>query len=116
MLTGRTNSEAEAPIFWPSLEESLEESLEKTLMLGKCEGKMRRGCQRMRWLDSVIKAMNMNLTPGGSGRQDSLAQAILFSLLQSLFITHSIVFYFTSVSLHVKGNIRLKGLYKMGSC
>ena len=38
-----------------------EDSLEKTLMLGKCEGKRRRGRQRMRWLDSVIKATNMNL-------------------------------------------------------
>ena len=38
------------------------ESLEKTLMLGRCEGKRRRGRQRMRWLDSVIEATNMNLT------------------------------------------------------
>ena len=39
-----------------------EDSLEKTLMLGKCEGKTRGGRQRMRWLDSVIEATNMNLT------------------------------------------------------
>ena len=39
-----------------------EDSLEKTLMLGKCEGKRRRGQQRTRWLDSGIKATNMNLT------------------------------------------------------
>ena len=39
-----------------------EDSLEKTLILGKCEGKKRRGQQRMSWLDSVIKATNMNLT------------------------------------------------------
>ena len=39
-----------------------EDSLEKTLMLGKCEGRRRRGRQRMRWLDSVIEATNMNLT------------------------------------------------------
>ena len=38
-----------------------EDSLEKTLMLGKCEGKRRRGRQRMRWLDSVFEATNMNL-------------------------------------------------------
>ena len=38
------------------------DSLEKTLMLGKCEGKKRRGRQRMRWLDSVIEATIMNLT------------------------------------------------------
>ena len=35
--------------------------LEKTLMLGKIEGK-RRGQQRMRWLDSVIDSMDMNLS------------------------------------------------------
>ena len=39
-----------------------EDSLEKTLMLGKCEGKRRRGRQRTRWVDSVVEATNMNLT------------------------------------------------------
>ena len=39
-----------------------EDFLEKTLMLGKCEGKRRRGQQRTRWLDSVTEATNMNLT------------------------------------------------------
>ena len=34
--------------------------LEKTLMLGKTEGKRRRGQQRMRWLDSIPDSMNMN--------------------------------------------------------
>ena len=34
-------------------------SLEKSLMLGKIEG--RRGCQRMRWLDGITDAMDMNL-------------------------------------------------------
>ena len=36
-------------------------SLEKFLMLGKIEGRQRRGHQRMRWLDGIIDAMNMNL-------------------------------------------------------
>ena len=36
-------------------------SLEKTLMLGKIEGRRRRGCQRMRWLDGIIDVMDMNL-------------------------------------------------------
>ena len=36
------------------------DSLEKSLMLGKIEGR-RRGRQRMRWLDSITDAMNMNL-------------------------------------------------------
>ena len=42
-------------------------SLEKTLMLGKIEGKRRRGLQRMRWLDSVTDSMDMNKL--NSGRQ-----------------------------------------------
>ena len=37
-------------------------SLEKTLMLGKIEGKWRRGWQRMRWLDSITDSMDMNLS------------------------------------------------------
>ena len=36
-------------------------SLDETLMLEKIEGRRRRGCQRMRWLDSITDAMNMNL-------------------------------------------------------
>ena len=38
------------------------DSLEKTLMLGKIEGKRRRGLQRMRWLDSITDSMNMSLS------------------------------------------------------
>ena len=37
-------------------------SLEKTLMLGKSEGKRRRGWQKMRWLDSITDTMDMNLS------------------------------------------------------
>ena len=39
-----------------------EDSLEKTLMLGKCEGRRRRGRQRTRWSNRVIEATNKNLT------------------------------------------------------
>ena len=38
-----------------------DDSLEKTLMLGRIEGKRRRGQQRMRWLDSITDSMDMNL-------------------------------------------------------
>ena len=36
-------------------------SLEKSLMLGKIEGRRRRGCQRMQWLDGITDAMDVNL-------------------------------------------------------
>ena len=36
-------------------------SLEKSLMLGKIEGRRRRGHQKMRWLDGITDAMDMNL-------------------------------------------------------
>ena len=39
----------------------IDDSLEKSLMLGKLEGRRRRGHQRMRWLDGITDAMNMNL-------------------------------------------------------
>ena len=38
------------------------ESLEKTLILGKIEGRKRRGRQRMRWLDGIIDSMDMSLS------------------------------------------------------
>ena len=37
-------------------------SLEKTLMLGKIEGRRRRGQQRMRWLDGIVDSMDMSLS------------------------------------------------------
>ena len=38
------------------------DSFEKTLMLGKIEGRRRRGQQRMRWLDGITDAMDMSLS------------------------------------------------------
>ena len=52
------NAVAEAPILWPP---DVKMSLEKTLMMGKIEGKRRRGWQRIRWLDSITNSMDMNL-------------------------------------------------------
>ena len=52
--------DADAPILWPLMWRA--DSLENTLMLGKIEGKRRKGQQRMRWLDSITKLMHMNLS------------------------------------------------------
>ena len=37
-------------------------SVEKTLMMGKIEGKLKWGLQRMRWLDNITNSMNINLS------------------------------------------------------
>ena len=59
MFIGRTNVEAETPILGYLMQTS--DSFEMTLMLGKIEGRRRRGQQRMRWLDGITDSMNMNL-------------------------------------------------------
>ena len=57
IFIGKTD--AEAPILWPPNVNS--QLTEMTLMLGKIEGKRRRGQQRMRWLNSISESMDMNL-------------------------------------------------------
>ena len=59
MFIGRTDFEAETPIFGHLMQRAV--SFEKTLMLGKIEGRRRRGQQRMRWLDGIINSMDMGL-------------------------------------------------------
>ena len=54
----RTDAEAEAPI----IGHLMWRAVEKTLMLGKMEGKRRRGWQRMRWYDSITNLTDMNLS------------------------------------------------------
>ena len=59
VFIGRTDAEAETPILWPPVRRAV--SFEETLMLGKIEGRRRRGRQRMRWLDGIMDSMDMNL-------------------------------------------------------
>ena len=58
MFIGRTDVEADAPIFWPPDVASLE----KTLMLGKIEGRRRRRQHWMRWLYGITDSMDMSLS------------------------------------------------------
>ena len=58
VFIGRTDAKAETPILWPPHANSW---LKKTLMLGKIEGRRRRGWQRMRWLDGITDLMDMSL-------------------------------------------------------
>ena len=60
IVIGRTDAEAEVPIFWPPDVKYC--SIGKTLMLGKTVGKRRRGWQRAKWLDSITDSMDMNLS------------------------------------------------------
>ena len=64
IFIGRTGAEAETPIpghlWWKA------DSLEKSLMLGKIEGRRRRGRQKMRWLEAINNSMDMSLSKFGS--------------------------------------------------
>ena len=58
LLTNKCNIKKEA-ILWPPVQIQRTDSLEKTLMLGKIEGRRRKGWQRMRWLDGITNSMHI---------------------------------------------------------
>ena len=60
ILIERTDPEAETQILWPP--DAKNWLIWKTLMLGKIEGRRRRGWQRMRWLDDITNSMDVSLT------------------------------------------------------
>ena len=61
IFIGRTDAEAETTEYFGHLMQRTD-SLEKTLMLGKIEGRRRKGRQRMGWLDGITDVMNMSLS------------------------------------------------------
>ena len=56
MFLGRIDVEAETPILWPP------DSFEKTFLVGKIEGRRRRGQQRMKWLDGITNSVDVILS------------------------------------------------------
>ena len=57
MFTGRTDAKVKLQYFGHLMQRA--DSFEKTLILGKIEGRRRRGRQRMRWLDGITVSMDM---------------------------------------------------------
>ena len=61
LFIGRTDDEAEALVLWPP-DMNSHLTGNQAQILGKIEGKRRRGWQRMRWLDGITDSMDMNLS------------------------------------------------------
>ena len=71
----------EGPILWPP-----DERQEKTLILGKIEGRRRRGQEYIRWLDGIIDSMHMNLSK--SRRQGRTGKPGVLQSLRSQKVEH----------------------------
>ena len=70
IFIGRTDVEVETSILWPP--DAKNWLTGKTLMLGKIEGRRRRGQPRMRWLNHITNSMDMSLSWWWTGKPDML--------------------------------------------
>ena len=68
LLIGRTDAEAETPVFWYLMQTA--DSLEKSVMLGKIEGRRRGGYQTMRWLNGITRTVDRTLGKLSKIRRD----------------------------------------------
>ena len=85
IFTGRTNAEAETLLLWPPDVKS--NSWEKTLVLGKIEGRRKRGPQRKRWLHGITNSTGMSLSElwegPGQGRTGKSGNAAVHRIAKS---------------------------------
>ena len=81
------------------------DSFEKTLMLGKIEGRRRRGWQRMRWLDHITDSMDMSLSMPGSWWWTGRPGMLQFMGLQR--VGHDWVTELTNWLTPIEGNTKL---------
>ena len=102
IFIGRTDAEAETPVLWPLMRRA--DSFEKTVMLGKIEGRRRRGWQRMKWLDDITDSIDMDL---GGVRELVMDREAWCTAVHGVIKSQTWLSNRTSLSNNHRGNISL---------